>query len=69
MQGRDEIAQLLGSMKTMQASLVSLAEAQGEIARQHDAGEIDFRIGADRFPGAYGRVPVRSTAWSARMLR
>ncbi|MHB8913382.1 MAG: methyl-accepting chemotaxis protein, partial [Lysobacter sp.] len=55
-QGRDEVAQLLGSMKAMQGALVSFADAQGEIARQHDAGAIDFRIDAERFPGAYGRM-------------
>ncbi|MFD0738961.1 methyl-accepting chemotaxis protein [Lysobacter koreensis] len=54
--GRDEVAQLLRSMKTMQDGLVSFADAQGEIARQHDAGAIDFRIDADRFPGAYGKM-------------
>ncbi|GAB3313015.1 methyl-accepting chemotaxis protein [Luteimonas notoginsengisoli] len=52
--GRDEVAQLLGSMRTMQHSLQRFAAAQSEIERQHAAGEIDHRIPAAEFPGAYG---------------
>ncbi|WP_343223491.1 methyl-accepting chemotaxis protein [Lysobacter sp. GX 14042] len=55
-QGRDEVATLLLSMRQMQAQLQSFADAQAEIAARHEAGEIDHRIPADRFPGAYGRM-------------
>ena len=54
--GRDEVAQLLSSMKTMQDTLGSFAAAQGEIARQHEAGAIDYRIPVEQFPGAYGQL-------------
>jgi methyl-accepting chemotaxis protein len=54
--GRDEVAQLLGSMRAMQHSLQRFAAAQGEIERQHGAGEVDHRIAAADFPGAYGRM-------------
>ncbi|MGQ4582153.1 methyl-accepting chemotaxis protein [Lysobacter sp. F60174L2] len=51
---RDEIGQLLASMRTMQDGLQRFVQAQGEILRQHDAGAIDHRIAATGFPGAYG---------------
>src|SRR5690606_29344523 len=37
--GQDELATLLQSMKDMQAGLQAFAQAQADIARQHDAGE------------------------------
>ena len=55
-QGRDEVSTLLRSMRDMQSRLQEFASAQGEIARQHDAGEIDHRMPADQFPGAYGQM-------------
>lgn len=51
---RDEIGQLLASMRTMQDGLQRFVQAQDEILRQHDAGAIDHRIAATGFPGAYG---------------
>ena len=36
--GNDEVTQLLKSMQRMQAQLQSVMAAQGELARQHDAG-------------------------------
>ena len=54
--GRDEVAQLLGSMCAMQQSLQQFAAAQAEIGQQHAAGEIDHRIAAAAFPGVYGRM-------------
>ncbi|HSR65842.1 MAG TPA: MCP four helix bundle domain-containing protein, partial [Xanthomonadaceae bacterium] len=51
--GRDEIAQLLASMHEMQSVLRRFAEAQAEIERRHDAGDIDHRIPASGFAGAY----------------
>jgi len=60
--GRDEISALLRSMKEMQSELQAFAEAQAEISRQHEAGEVDHRIPADRFPGAYGRMAAQVNA-------
>ncbi|RPE80835.1 methyl-accepting chemotaxis protein-1 (serine sensor receptor), partial [Vulcaniibacterium tengchongense] len=52
----DEAGRLLRSMAAMQQALQRFVEAQGEIARRHDAGEIDYRIAANDFPGEYGRM-------------
>ena len=57
--GRDEVATLLGSMADMQAGLQRFARAQGEIARQHEAGEIDHRIADDEFEGAFGEMAAQ----------
>ncbi|MGQ4584434.1 methyl-accepting chemotaxis protein [Lysobacter sp. F60174L2] len=54
--GNDELAELLGSMQAMQQGLQRFAQAQGEIARQHDVGEIDYRIPAAEFSGAYAEM-------------
>ena len=54
--GRDEVALLLGSMRTMQQALQHFSAAQADIARQHADGEIDHRIPASEFPGAFGRM-------------
>jgi methyl-accepting chemotaxis protein len=50
----DEIGQLLASMQSMSEVLRKFADAQIEMARQHDAGMIAFRIDASQFPGIYG---------------
>src|SRR5690606_16302905 len=60
--GRDEVATLLGSMADMQAGLQRFAAAQGEIARQHDAGEIDHRMPEDAFEGAFGDMAAQVNA-------
>src|SRR5690606_34049905 len=57
--GRDEVAILLGSMADMQAGLQRFARAQGEIARQHEVGEIDHRIAEDAFQGAFGDMAAQ----------
>ena len=57
--GRDEVAALLGSMSEMQAGLQRFASAQGEIARQHDAGEIDHRMPEDAFEGAFAEMAAQ----------
>ncbi|WDS36813.1 methyl-accepting chemotaxis protein [Pseudoxanthomonas sp.] len=53
---RDESGQLLDSMRTMQAQLQAVMAAQSEMARQHGAGMISFRIDQTRFPGDYRRM-------------
>ncbi len=57
---KDETGQLLGSMAHMQDQLRAVIGAQAEMARQHDAGMIAYRIDASRFPGDYG-VMVEET--------
>ncbi len=52
----DEVGRLLASMRQMQETLQRFAHAQGEIARRHDEGEIDFRIDTRELPGAYGQM-------------
>ncbi len=52
----DEVGQLLASMQRMQQQLKSVIAAQNEMAREHDQGQISFRIDESRFPGEYGRM-------------
>ncbi|HEY1142186.1 MAG TPA: methyl-accepting chemotaxis protein [Lysobacter sp.] len=52
----DEAGQLLRSMSQMQLTLQRFAQAQSDIARRHDEGEIDFRIDNRDLPGAYGQM-------------
>jgi methyl-accepting chemotaxis protein len=54
--GNDEVTQLLRSMQRMQAQLQSVMAAQGELARQHDAGSLSYRMDESAFPGDYGRM-------------
>jgi methyl-accepting chemotaxis protein len=63
--GKDEMAQLLGSMKNMVHSFNSFVAAQQELAEQHAAGHIDHTIPAQNFPGIYGEM-ARSTNELAR---
>jgi methyl-accepting chemotaxis protein len=57
---RDEVGMLLSSMQRMQAQLQSVMAAQGEMARQHDAGSLSYRMDESAFPGDYGQM-VRAT--------
>ena len=54
--GTDEVSQLLHSLAEMQATLEQLRQAQAEMARQHDAGMIDYRIALEQLPGAYQQM-------------
>src|SRR5690606_14750380 len=54
--GRDEMGQMLDSIEQMQQRLRDVIEAQREMARRHDAGQISYRIDASGFPGDYGRM-------------
>ncbi|MDH7451862.1 methyl-accepting chemotaxis protein [Luteimonas composti] len=60
--GRDEVAVLLGSMADMQSGLQRLVDAQDEMSRQHDAGEIDHRIAEDQFEGAFRDMAAQVNA-------
>ncbi|TWH98888.1 methyl-accepting chemotaxis protein/methyl-accepting chemotaxis protein-1 (serine sensor receptor), partial [Luteimonas cucumeris] len=57
---KDEVGQLLGAMQRMQSQLQSVIQAQGEMARLHDEGQISYRMDDSAFPGEYGRM-VRDT--------
>ncbi|TDV29960.1 methyl-accepting chemotaxis protein-1 (serine sensor receptor) [Stenotrophomonas sp. CC22-02] len=60
--GNDELTQLLRSMQRMQAQLQSVMAAQGELARQHDAGSLSYRMDESSFPGDYGRMVHETNA-------
>ena len=59
-QQHDEIGQLQQALERMCHRLEDYSQAQGEMARRHDEGEISFRIDESAFPGAYGTM-VRDT--------
>ncbi|MEI6804154.1 MAG: methyl-accepting chemotaxis protein [Burkholderiales bacterium] len=50
----DETGQLLSALSNMQSVLSGFQDAQTEMARRHDAGEISYVISVDSMPGAYG---------------
>jgi methyl-accepting chemotaxis protein len=54
--GTDEIAQLSREMELMQARVRGVIEAQMEMARQHEAGEVSHRIDVAALPGAFGEL-------------
>jgi methyl-accepting chemotaxis protein len=56
----DEVGQLLSAMRHVQTQVVSVIEAQTEMTRRHDDGQISHRIDDSAFPGEYGRM-VRDT--------
>jgi methyl-accepting chemotaxis protein len=51
--GRDEAAQVLQSVITMQEVLARFRAAQVELAQQHEAGMLDFRMASQGLPGDY----------------
>jgi len=51
-----EIGTLARAMRGMVATLGEFAAAQTRMASEHAAGNIDHRIDAERFPGAYGNM-------------
>ncbi|MGY1522117.1 methyl-accepting chemotaxis protein [Luteimonas sp. A482] len=55
-QSRDETGRLLISMNKMQEQLQRFASAQQTMQVEHDAGDIEHRIDAAAFPGAYGQM-------------
>lgn len=61
-QARDETGRLLNAMKSMQRQLRSLIDAQLDMAKRHDAGEISYRIDAQAYPGDYGRMAAETNA-------
>ncbi|WP_312915702.1 methyl-accepting chemotaxis protein [Stenotrophomonas sp.] len=53
---KDEIGSLLSSMQRMQNQLKSVIAAQLEMAREHDEGQISYRMDESRFPGEFGHM-------------
>ncbi|HEX6831947.1 MAG TPA: methyl-accepting chemotaxis protein [Rudaea sp.] len=53
---KDETGLLLHAMKNMQDQLNRFVSAQRECATQFEAGETDYRIAAEEFPGTYGEM-------------
>jgi methyl-accepting chemotaxis protein len=51
--GSDEVARLLESMHDMQSVLVQFQSALAEMARQHEAGALDYYMAPEQLPGAY----------------
>ncbi|MBN8716280.1 MAG: CZB domain-containing protein [Xanthomonadales bacterium] len=50
----DELNNIGRSLESMAGSLRRFAQAQQEMYEQHEAGEIDARLDAEAFPGAFG---------------
>ena len=61
-QSNDESGQLLRSMQQMQDQLGKVIDAQREMARRHDQGNISYRSDASQFPGDYGRMVEETNA-------
>ncbi|GAB4215499.1 MAG: hypothetical protein Fur007_13630 [Rhodoferax sp.] len=55
-QGCDEPAQVLLALGRMQQVLQSFQDAQAELAREHAAGMLDFRMRSAGLPGAYAQM-------------
>ncbi|MET0129367.1 MAG: methyl-accepting chemotaxis protein [Stenotrophomonas chelatiphaga] len=58
--GRDELTRLGTAMATVRDNVKAAITAQLEMARQHEAGAISYRMDEAAFPGDYGRM-VRAT--------
>ena len=54
--GGDEIGRLARAMRDVQGTLRGVLDAQLEMARSHEAGQISHRMDDSAFPGAYGRM-------------
>ncbi|WP_393999891.1 methyl-accepting chemotaxis protein [Luteimonas sp. WGS1318] len=52
--GRDETGQVLQAMQRMQTQLRAVIAAQRDMAREHEAGTISYRMDAAALPGDYG---------------
>ncbi|MGE6334972.1 methyl-accepting chemotaxis protein [Stenotrophomonas sp. NPDC077659] len=59
-QGNNEVGLLLGGMGRMQAQLKAVMNAQSDMAREHDAGMIRFRMDDHGFSGEFATM-VRET--------
>jgi len=53
---QDELGKLLDSMGNMRERVRAVIDAQREMARRHDEGQVSFRMDEARFPGGYGKM-------------
>ncbi len=53
---------LMAAMQDMQTVLVDYQAQQAEMARQHNAGALDFRMPAANLPGAFGEMAASTNA-------
>ncbi|MFY0183375.1 methyl-accepting chemotaxis protein [Stenotrophomonas sp. PUT21] len=58
--GRDEITRLGNAMGTVRETVRAAINAQLEMARQHEAGALGYRMDEAAFPGDFGRM-IRAT--------
>jgi methyl-accepting chemotaxis protein len=58
----DETGKLLASLSKMQSVLGNFQSAQAELARQHDAGMLDFKMSTQGLPGAYADMANSNNA-------
>jgi methyl-accepting chemotaxis protein len=55
---KDETGMLIAAMSRMQTVLNTFRNAQSEMARRHDAGQLDYVIPTGELPGAYAEVAL-----------
>ena len=60
--GNDELGQLLDAQRGMREQIRAVIAAHGEMARQHGAGGISYRIDERAFPGDYGSMVAGANA-------
>ncbi|OBR72167.1 chemotaxis protein [Xanthomonas arboricola] len=53
---RDEIGLLSQAMGQVVNTLTDVSTAQADMAQRHEAGQMSYRMDAQAFPGAYGRM-------------
>ena len=56
---RDELKDIASSVNRVMTTLNEFSSAQVEMARQHDAGLISYRMDAARFQGEYGELVTK----------
>ncbi|MEO7403416.1 MAG: methyl-accepting chemotaxis protein, partial [Burkholderiales bacterium] len=54
--GSDELGRVVTAFQTVAARLTHFVRAQEEMAKHHEAGDIDHRLDAAAFPGVYGEL-------------
>ena len=64
----DEPGRLLASMGRMQTRLQAVLDAQAEMATRHEEGQLRFRMDAEAFPGAFGRMVAETNALVAQHI-
>ena len=62
---RDEIAEVLNSLISMHGVLGRFQQAQSEMARLHDAGDLSHSMPAQTLPGQYGEMALAVNSLAA----